>query len=190
MNGLLGAAAAGQLPEWAQLSEKRRGHVARVAELLGQWAAAIAPDNAGRWRAAGLLHDALKDAPTETLRALVPADKRDWPEPLLHAAAIEQSLREQGVADQELLIAVGYHPIGHAGFGLLGNALYIADFIEPGRKHMSDQLERWRARMPDNFDAVLYEVSRTRIARQMEEGRPLRMETVEFWNRQVRARAT
>ena len=47
------AAAEGDLPDWAVAGDKRRAHMARVSELLGQWADALElnPDDRLRWRA-------------------------------------------------------------------------------------------------------------------------------------------
>src|SRR6185503_19893807 len=61
-----------ELPAWSQVSDKRREHIARAVALLEQWAAALhlPPDEANRWRTAGTLHDALRDAPEPMLRAL------------------------------------------------------------------------------------------------------------------------
>jgi len=58
------AAAAGRLPRWAAAGEERRAHMARVAALLEAWARDLGLGNRDilRWRAAGYLHDALRDA--------------------------------------------------------------------------------------------------------------------------------
>ena len=76
----------GELPAWAWLSEARRAHVGRVADLMGDWAdrLALSESDRIRWRAAGLLHDVLKDAEPDDLKNLV---TEDWPLPLLHAPA-------------------------------------------------------------------------------------------------------
>ena len=58
------------LPPWAQVSDKRIGHIARVTALLGAWAAAmrLPRDRALLFLDAGRLHDALRDAPVDQLR--------------------------------------------------------------------------------------------------------------------------
>src|SRR5687768_17541040 len=62
-----------ELPAWARVNDKRRAHIARVTALLDRWAAElrIPPDEARAWRDAGLLHDALRDAPEHELRGLI-----------------------------------------------------------------------------------------------------------------------
>ena len=84
------------LPAWAEVGEKRRAHIARVTALLDRWAAQLrlAPEEAQAWHDAGRWHDALRDASSETLRAL--ADEPDRPVETLHgpAAAVRLQRRE------------------------------------------------------------------------------------------------
>src|SRR5690606_16072758 len=135
-----------------------------------------------RWRAAAWLHDALRDAAPIGLRLLVPEWARDLPDPLLHGPAAAARLAADGVDDQEVLDAVAYHTIGHPSLGRLGRAVYLADFLEPGRTFEPEWRASLRARMPDAFDDVLREVVAARIAHLLQTGRRVRPETVAFWN--------
>jgi len=186
MNGahIVDAAADGTLPDWAQMSEKRYAHVQRVATLLGEWAEALALPAAEirRWRAAGYLHDALREIDPDELRPLVPESLRDAPGKLLHGPAAAVRLRQDGVDDDALLRAIAYHTIGHPDLDELGRALFVADYIEPGRRHDTDTLEALRERMPHERDAVLRDVLHARLDRILNEERILRAETVAFWN--------
>ena len=60
------------LPAWAQVSPKRKEHIERVVALLERWASELnlPDDEASRWKSAGELHDALRDAPETMLRTL------------------------------------------------------------------------------------------------------------------------
>jgi hypothetical protein len=60
-----GAATDLALPSWAQVTEKRRAHIARVTALLDDWAGPLGLSAAERqaWHDVGVLHDALRDAP-------------------------------------------------------------------------------------------------------------------------------
>jgi predicted HD superfamily hydrolase involved in NAD metabolism len=173
-------AARGRLPEWVVLSERRRGHVRRVAGLLGAWADRLAldADEAVRWRAAGWLHDVLREAPPEALRPLVPAPFAELPPKLLHGPAAAERLA--GDADAELLDAIRFHTLGSPRFGRLGRALYLADFLEPGRSLRPDWTARLRERMPHDLDAVLAEVVRERVRHVRERGGDLHPETIAF----------
>jgi HD superfamily phosphohydrolase YqeK len=159
-------------------------HMSRVAGLLGAWADALSVPAADRvrWRAAGYLHDSLRDAPVEELRALVPEPFGGLSGRLLHGPAAAARLREDGVDDEPLLLAITWHTTGHPDLDRLGRCLYIADFIEPGRRHEPARLAGMRERMPADEDVVLRDVLQMRIAHLLREQRPLRSETAAFWN--------
>lgn len=181
---LVEGAAEGRLPDWAVAGAKRRAHMARVAELMGAWAEGrgLDPADRSRWKAAGWLHDALRDAPAEDLRQLVPERMRSLPGKLLHGPAAAERLRAEGVSDAELLQAVACHTIGDADLGTLGRALYAADFLEPGRAFRRAWRAGLRARMPAELDAVLTQIVRARIDNLLEHDTPVRPETLGLWN--------
>jgi HD superfamily phosphohydrolase YqeK len=174
-------AGAGVWPEWARVTDERHRHAESVAACLDTWARALGlgERERARWRAAGLLHDALRDAPPETFD---PEAAPDWPAPLRHGPATALRLRREGVDDEELLAAIAYHTTGHPDFGLLGRFLYLADALEPGRPWRPAWRAALRARLPEDADAVLREVAAARIADAVRRGHPLRPETVGFWN--------
>lgn len=184
MHPLIVRAADGALPEWAEASRKRREHVQRVSDLLETWAGRLRldPRDASRWRAAGILHDALRDADPESLRRLVSPELQDLPPKMLHGPAVAARLREEGVADDPLLLAIAWHTLGHPGFDALGKALYLADYTEPGRDYESPDLAAKRERVPSDMEGVLREVATDRIGRSLRRGRPLLQHTVHFWN--------
>ncbi|HSH45815.1 MAG TPA: HD domain-containing protein, partial [Longimicrobiales bacterium] len=68
MHPSIAAASTGQFPDWTDAGEERRAHIRRVAGLMDTWAEALGLEAAerGRWRAAGILHDSLRDADPET----------------------------------------------------------------------------------------------------------------------------
>jgi HD superfamily phosphohydrolase YqeK len=181
---LIRRAAAGELPGWAVVGAARRAHIERVAALMDEWAQALALDAAERtrWLAAAWLHDALRNADPESLRPLVPASLRDVPGPLLHGPAAARRLADDGVADAPLLHAIAYHTLGHPGLDALGRALYLADFLEPGRTFAVAERAALRARMPAAADEVLRDVLRSRMRHLLDGGATIRIETLEFWN--------
>lgn len=181
---LLKAAAAGELPAWAVATPERRAHVTRVADLLGAWAETMGLDGSEqeRWRAAGMLHDALRDERPEVLRARVPVALRGLPDALLHGPAAAERLRVEGVLDGELLRAVAYHTVGDPAFRTLGRALYAADFLEPGRSFLPEWRAELRARMPAELDAVLRRVVAARLTHLIEQGSEVAPRTIAFWN--------
>lgn len=184
MHPLLNAAAEGELPDWSRAGEARRGHVARVSELMGRWAdeLGLGAHERGRWRAAGLLHDALRDADPELLRMVVPEEMGTLPAKLLHGPAAAERLRREGVDDDLFLRAIAYHTLGHPSFDRLGRALYLADYLEPGRESMPEDTDDLRSRCPEGMDDVIREVASRRIGRLLDMKKALRTETVAFWN--------
>lgn len=181
---VVAAAADGRLPEWAEAGGARRAHMERVAGLLDGWAAAegLGEPERVRRRALGYLHDALKDADTPALRALVPDPMRDLPEPVLHGPAVAERLRHEGVDDAPFLDALRWHTLGHPSLDRAGRALYAADFLEPGRDLRNPWRSGLRARMPAEADRVLVEIVGARLGYLLERERPIRPETLAFWN--------
>lgn len=181
---LIDRAARGELPAWAVVSPDRRAHAARVAMLMDTWAVALGL-SAGdrlRWRAAAWLHDALRDAKPETLRPLIASDPHDLPDPMLHGPAAASRLEADGVDDPPLLAAIAWHTIGHPTLDRLGQMLYVADFLEPGRPYQPVWRAARRARMPAALQAVLVEVAAARLDHLLDSRRAIRPESLAFWN--------
>lgn len=187
---LVTAAANGCLPDWVVAEPGRVAHMTRVAHVLDSWAEelGLTEEERVRWRAAGYLHDALRDATPSSLRSLVPGGFADVPDALLHGPAAAERLRTEGVADEELLAAVAFHTIGDASFGRLGRALYSADFLEPGRTFLVEQRAELRVRAPAELYEVTFEVARARIASLVDRKMELHPWTVAFWNTLVAER--
>ncbi len=149
---------------------------------MAGWAATLGLEEQEvvRWTAAGHLHDALKDAP---LPELLPLTDSGWPDPLLHAPACAMRLREDGVRDEEFLLAVAYHSTGHPEFGQLGAFLYMADFLDPGRRFLVTERENLRLRLPSDQDAVLIEILRHRITGLLDHWQFVLPASLALWNR-------
>lgn len=177
-------AAAGELPAWSVVSERRRAHISRVALLMQGWAESLQlPESeSARWRAAAWLHDALRDESPAQLREQVPPELRELPDRLLHGPAAAARLRAEGCDDDALLDAVAFHTIGSERLDRLGRALYLADFLEPGRSFSPAWRAALRARMPGALDDVLRAVVRARIEHVLAAGSTMRAETLAFWN--------
>jgi len=178
------AGAAAELPEWARCGSRRRAHGVRVGDLLATWAAHLdlPADEQTRWRAAGVLHDALKDAPLAELHDIA---GMGWPDPVVHAPACADRLAADGVEDDSLLDAIRFHPVGHPDLDGLGEYLILADYLEPGRTGGAGKRGRLRDRLPDDRHDVLTEIVRQRFSRLLNKQRPLMRCSVDFWNRLV-----
>lgn len=178
------AGSAAELPDWARCGKGRRAHGVRVGDLLCSWAVRLElPDSEQvRWRAVGVLHDALKDAPLDELRDLAAGD---WPDPVVHAPACADRLAADGVQDRALLDAIRYHPVGHPALDDLGEYLILADYLEPGRNGNLSKRDRLRGRLPEDRQKVMTIVLRERFNRLLRKKRPLMGCSVDFWNRLV-----
>jgi 2-amino-4-hydroxy-6-hydroxymethyldihydropteridine diphosphokinase len=166
--------------------------MARVAALLDAWATSmeLSEDERARWRAAGHLHDALRDERADALRPLVPATNDDLTGPMLHGPAAAERLRQEGVSDDGLLSAIAAHTTGRAGLDTLGLALYAADYLEPGRDFGSSQIAELhaslRSRMPSDLRAVVRDVGAERMRRALESRRPIHPDTLALYNELAR----
>ncbi len=141
-----------------------------------------------RWLAAATLHDALRDLDPADLgaAAVYPAETaRRWPPHLLHGPACAHRLRQDGVDDEPLLRAVAFHTTGHPDLDEMGEYLYLADFLDPGRGFMHDVRERLRRRLPEFRSDVLLEVIGLRIRHLIGRRSGMLEETLRFWNRVV-----
>lgn len=170
------------LPSWAMVGEKRAAHIQRVTALLNAWAAAmrLPPADARAFLDAGLLHDAIRDGDEAQLRSIT--RDRDTPVGLLHGPAAAILLEQNGERRRELLDAIRFHTVGSANWGVLGKALYMADFLEPGRKFSRQDRHFLAVQVPTSFDAVFRQVVRMRLEWTVREGNHIFPETVALWN--------
>jgi len=170
------------LPAWARVSDKRREHIGRVTALLDRWARELTLESAEAqaWHDAGLWHDALRDADEAELRALT----RDQtsPTPILHGPAAATRLEAEGERRATVLLAIRHHTVGHAGWDRTGRALFMADFLEPGRKFMRADRAFLATHVPHDFDGVFRQLVRLRVEWVLREGEALFPETVALWN--------
>ena len=176
------AAASIELPPWACVSAHRAAHIARVTELLDHWSRAMSLDApaAAAWRDAGRWHDALRDAPEAELRALL--EDETTPAPLLHGPAAARRLALDGESRQDVLDAIAHHTVGDRNWGPTGRALYMADYLEPGRPFAQRERADLARRVPAEFDIVFREVVRRRVEWTRREGHTLHERTRALWD--------
>ena len=68
------------------------------------------------------------------------------------------------------------------GNGRTGRALFMADFLEPGRGFMRDDRAFLASHLPTDFDGVFRQVVRMRMEWTLREGKALFPETALLWN--------
>jgi HD superfamily phosphohydrolase YqeK len=177
------AAVALEMPSWALVSDKRLAHIQRVTAMLDEWAVKLRlpVEEAQAWHDAGRYHDALRDAPEEMLRELA-GDPPNYALEMLHGPAAAERLRRDGERRAELLDAIRFHTIGSAEWGRVGRALYMADYLDPGRKFSRAARAYLAAQAPHDFDATFRQVVRARLEWSLREGMRLYPEAVVLWN--------
>ncbi len=151
------------LPPWAQVKQKRRRHILRVTWLLAVWAEEmrLEPLERQAWIDAGRFHDALRDADTAELRELAGSSIGEVE--LLHGPAAAARLARDGERRQNLLDAVRYHSIGSEKWDRVGRALYMADYLEPGRKFDLEGRAALAALVHRDFDGAVRQVVQARM---------------------------
>lgn len=95
-------------------------------------------------RIAGISHDIARELPVDNkkislLKDGYPVSVEEKLNPvLLHGRFGADILRNKfNLEDDEILQAVRWHTVGHPDMGRLGQVLFIADYIEPGRTHIT-----------------------------------------------------
>ena len=171
-----------RLPPWAVVSPRRLAHVRRVVALLEQWAVALRLEPAERdaWRDAGWWHDALRDEAPGVLRAQVP--DAAIPAAACHGVAAAVRLAIEGEARADVLEAVRWHTLGSADWARTGRALYLADYLEPGRGFARAERAFLAQSVPVDFDGVLRQVVRLRLEAALRDGLALHERTVALWH--------
>lgn len=173
------------LPGWARVSEARRGHIARVTALLDRWAREmqLAPGEAQAWHDAGRWHDALRDAGEEDLRKLTRGTSfASSPAGVLHGPAAAAMLEREGETRAGVLLSVRWHTVGNPEWDQTGRALFMADFLEPGRGFMRADRTFLASLLPNDFEGVFRQVVRMRLEWTLREGKALFPESVALWN--------
>jgi predicted HD superfamily hydrolase involved in NAD metabolism len=120
--------------------EQTVSHCVFTAEYLSSFAGSLGVDH-DEAIAAGLLHDLLRQEPGDSLlaeaRALgIPIDECHCEVPmLLHGPVAAHRVRSGlNVPSEAVFEAIYWHTTGRPKLGMLGRALYVADFSEPTRR--------------------------------------------------------
>lgn len=165
-----------------RLSDYRFGHVCRVRDTalaIGMaWRQTGIDIDLHKLETAALLHDVAKEdelllQDTDLHARLMWGRELIGSKSLLHAA-LGAYLAETtfGITDAEILRAIAYHPTGHPEFEVVGEALYLADFMEPGRPYCSppEQTALLQLAKADRI-AALVDVCHRKRAKVEEKGR-------------------
>ena len=149
----------------SQMSAKRFKHVLGVEKTAIQLADIYGVSKEAASIAA-LCHDYAKERPDEEMEKLIIAEHLeeellDYGNNIWHGpCAAEIAKKEFQLLDEDILNAIRYHTIGRSEMSLLEQVIYVADFIEPGRKFPG--VDKARSIADSNLqEAVMYETQQT-----------------------------
>ncbi|MBI9106917.1 MAG: bis(5'-nucleosyl)-tetraphosphatase (symmetrical) YqeK [Spirochaetales bacterium] len=152
----------------SNLSEKRCLHSRRTAETAEKLCMLYGYDTK-KGRTAGLLHDIARELSNSEIFELVERDgmgissiEKEYPVLLHGRAGAVLAVEKLGMTDEKILDAVRWHTTGKPNMEGLTAVLYVADYIEPGRKHIDNE---FRLRIKEmNLNHLVMEVVRSSIA--------------------------
>ncbi|SMO50902.1 bis(5'-nucleosyl)-tetraphosphatase (symmetrical) YqeK [Melghirimyces algeriensis] len=122
-----------------ELPTTRWEHTLRVMETAKELADRYQAD-CDQAELAALLHDYCKFWPKERMKHIIhtyqlPKDLLEHHAELWHAFVGAEVVREElGVNDPDVLNAIRYHTSGRPHMSLLERVIFLADYIEPGRR--------------------------------------------------------
>ena len=147
-----------------ELHAKRYEHTLSVAYTAASLAMIhdVEPNKA---LIAGMLHDCAKCLSNKKLISIcekndLPISETELQNPaaLLHAKVGSFLAKEKyEIEDDDILNAIRYHTTGRPDMSKLEKILYIADYIEPGRKHASN-LPQIRRMAFQDLDGTLFKI--------------------------------
>lgn len=149
------------------VSKRRWQHIQGVVDTISLIAQAHRLSEQ-HCRLAAWLHDAAKEQPREAFQELVKGnqimiDPESFANPKLwhgyHAAWLAS--KQFGILDEDILEAVRYHPTGTPGWGVVGLALFVADFAEPTRD--ISEAEGVRSVVRENLVLAAFQVAQKKL---------------------------
>ncbi len=171
------------------LSESRYRHSLEVEEVCYDLALIHGEDTL-KAAIAGILHDCAKcmtdmELLQECEKYNLPITQVQRKQPyLLHASLGAVYAREKyGIRDEDILNAITYHTTGRPAMTKLEKIVYIADFIEPGRKPIP-VLDEAREMAYRNLDEAVICIADNSLNYLKEKGviiEPLTKETYDYY---------
>lgn len=168
-----------------ELTEKRYKHTVGVMETAITLAKTYGVDEK-KAELAAIFHDYAKFRPKEEMKKIIieenmPAELLVYNSELWHAPVgaflVE---KEVGITDKEVLDAIKYHTSGRIGMTPLEKVVYLADYIEPGRKFPG--VEDVRELAKKDLNIALEKAVKNTIAFLMEKNQPVYPDSFHTYN--------
>lgn len=173
------------------LNEKRYIHSIKVAEEAVKLAKKYGI-NEDKAYLAGILHDCARNLSAEKMSKLIKDDeeltKEDYKYPeIIHGFAGAILARNIfRIEDIEILHAIKYHTVGRKNMTDLEKIIYIADWIEPGRK--GKEIENIREAVYKNLDEAVLIAVANEIMYLIDKKRSIHINTIKLRNEIIRKR--
>ena len=151
-----------------KLPEKRFKHSLRVAETAVKLAEIYDGDK-DKAELAGVLHDYCKYDDLSTMYQTVrqydlESDLLSYGGEILHGPVCSAIMENDfDVKDEEVLLAIKYHTTGRQQMTKTEKLVFIADYIEPGRKTPGIEEMRDMAYNQGSLDKTIYEISKRTV---------------------------
>lgn len=136
---------------------------------------------------AGMMHDCCKNFPLEEQAELMrggrfPVSEEEWAsQPVWHGIAAASYLHiERAVENEDILAAVRWHTVGHAGMSLLEEIIYMADLISEERDY--SDVAHFRKLAYQDLQQAMLEALQYSLASIAKKGTPLCISTAEAYN--------
>ncbi|WNF17057.1 bis(5'-nucleosyl)-tetraphosphatase (symmetrical) YqeK [Staphylococcus warneri] len=152
----------------AKLPEKRYKHSLRVSETAVKLAEIYDGDK-DKAELAGVLHDYCKYNDLSTMYQVVrqyelESDLLSYGGEILHGPVCSAIMENDfDVKDEEVLLAIKYHTTGRQQMTKTEKLVFIADYIEPGRKTPGVEEIRDMAYNQGSLDKTIYEISKRTV---------------------------
>ena len=151
-----------------KLPQKRFEHSMRVSETAMKLADIYDGDKE-KAQLAGILHDYSKYDDLGEMYQIVTRYNLDskllsYGSEILHGPVCAVIMKEKyGIEDDEVLRAIEYHTTGRAQMTKTEKLVFVADYIEPGRKTPGVEEIRDLAYNQGSLDKTIYEISKRTV---------------------------
>lgn len=177
----------------SRMPEKRLIHTKGVAETAIQMAIMYGedPDKA---EIAGILHDSVKYADKEWLKAIIVSEKMNplllaFNHELWHAPVGSFVARtEFQITDRDILQAIEFHTTGRAGMSQLEKIIFVSDMIEPSRNFPG--IESLREKAMVHLDDAMTSCIKHSISFLLENKQPVFPDSFHCYNDLIQQRGT
>lgn len=174
-----------------QLTEQRYIHTVGVMETAVKLAERFGAD-VKKAETAAIFHDYAKFRPKEEMKQIIldgggPLEVLDFHHELWHAPAGAALVKtEVGITDEDILSAIRFHTSGRPNMTPLEKVIYVADYIEPGRRFPG--VEEVRTLAEEDLDLALIQALKNTITFLISKNQAVYPETVATYNALVNDR--